>query len=307
MASGNKEYELAVKIGGKIESSFKNAMGKAGDGLKSLAKVAAAATAAAAIALAGLGTAAISAGIEYESAFAGVIKTVDATDEQLEALNQGIRDMAKEMPTAATEIAGVAEAAGQLGIETDNILGFTETMVMLGDATNMSAEDAATTLAKFANITGMSQENFSNLGSTIVALGNNYATTESDIANMAMNLASAGTQVGMSESDILALSAALSSVGLESQAGGTAFSKALINMQLAVETNSESLQDWANVAGMSTDQFATMFKEDATGALQAFIQGLSECGGETDSAIKVLDEMGITETRMRDALLRSAG
>ena len=57
---------------------------------------------------------------------------------------------------------------------------------------------------------------------------------------------------------------------------------------------------------MSTSEFSKRFKEDATGALEAFIQGLSKCGGESDSAIKVLNDMGITETRMRDALLRSA-
>lgn len=152
----------------------------------------------------------------------------------------------------------------------------------------------------------MSAKDYDKLGSTIVALGNNFATTEADIVAMAQNLASAGTQVGMTQSDIMALATALSSVGLEAQAGGTAFSKALINMQLAVETNSESLKDWADVAGMSTKEFADLFKKDATSALKAFIKGLSNCKGETKSAIKVLDDMGITETRMRDALLRSA-
>lgn len=152
----------------------------------------------------------------------------------------------------------------------------------------------------------MSAKDYDKLGSTIVALGNNFATTEADIVAMGQNLASAGTQVGMTQSDIMALATALSSVGLEAQAGGTAFSKALINMQLAVETNSESLKDWADVAGMSTKEFADLFKKDATSALKVFIKGLSNCKGETKSAIKVLDDMGITETRMRDALLRSA-
>lgn len=244
--------------------------------------------------------------IDFEDAFAGVEKTVDGTKEQMEELKQGIRDMAKEIPSSTTEISAVAEAAGQLGIKTEDILSFTRVMIDLGNSTNLSAEEAASSLAKFANITKMSAKDYDKLGSTIVDLGNNFATTEADIVAMAQNLASAGTQVGMSQSDILALSTALSSVGLEAQAGGTAFSKALINMQLAVETNSESLKDWADVAGMSVKDFSKLFKEDATKALQAFIEGLSKCGGETESAIKVLDDMGITETRMRDALLRSA-
>ena len=82
--------------------------------------------------------------------------------------------MAKEMPQSASAIAEVAEAAGQLGIKTSNVLDFTKTMVMLGDSTNMSADEAATSLARLANITGMSQNDFDKLGSTIVALGENY-------------------------------------------------------------------------------------------------------------------------------------
>lgn len=267
---------------------------------------------------AGVGVA--KAAIEFESAFAGVKKTVDEVYDangkctySYEELENGIRNMATEIPATTTEISAVAEAAGQLGIKTQDILGFTRVMIDMGNSTNLSADVAAESLAKFANITGLAadesmtaSERYERLGSVIVALGNNYATTEADITDMAMNLASAGTQVGMSESQILALATSLSSVGLEAQAGGTAFSKAMIEMQLAVETNSDSLKDWAEVAGMSAEEFKTAFKEDAAGALLAFIDGLSKAGGESESAIKILDDMGITETRMRDALLRSA-
>ena len=75
------------------------------------------------------------------------------------------------MPTSANEIAAVAEAAGQLGIKTPDVAEFTKVMVMLGDTTNMSATEAATQLARLANITGMSASEYSNLGSTIVDLG----------------------------------------------------------------------------------------------------------------------------------------
>ena len=99
-----------------------------------------------------MGTAAVNAQVQWESAFAGVRKTVDATEEQFTELSEGIREMSKEMPQSAVEIAGVAEAAGQLGIKTDSILGFSKAMVMLGDSTNMNSEEAATSLARLANI-----------------------------------------------------------------------------------------------------------------------------------------------------------
>ncbi|WP_051599250.1 phage tail tape measure protein [Metaclostridioides mangenotii] len=245
--------------------------------------------------------------ISFESAFTGVKKTVDATDAELNKIKNGILDMSMRMPTAAEEIAAVGEAAGQLGIAVPNILGFTETMVMLGDTTNLSAEEASTALARFANITGMAQTNFDRLGSVIVALGNNFATTEAEITAMALRLAGAGSQVGLSEAQIMSFAGALSSVGIEAEAGGSAFSKVMIQMQLATETGKNGLKDFAKVAGMSSKEFQKAFKDDAGGAIISFIQGLGNAEKQGSSAIKVLDDMGIKEVRLRDALLRASG
>src|SRR5690606_645023 len=159
--------------------------------------------------------------------FTGVIKTVDATDEQMAMLRQGILDMSSELPSSASEIAGVAEAAGQLGIQVDNILGFTRVMSDLGVATNLEANEAATALARLANITGMSQTDFDRLGSTIVALGNNLATTEAEIVAMGLRIAGAGSQIGLTEAQILSFAGAMSSVGIEAEAGGTAISRVM--------------------------------------------------------------------------------
>ncbi|PIH05223.1 phage tail tape measure protein [Clostridium combesii] len=282
-------------------------IGKLNSIAKTSMKATAVAIAATGTALVGMGTFAIKAGIDFESAFTGVKKTVDGTDQQLVQLEKAIRNMAKSMPESASEIAGVAEAAGQLGIKVENIEGFTKSMVMLGDSTNMSSEEAATALARLANITQMPQTQFDRLGSVIVALGNNLATTESEITAMGLRLAGAGHQVGMSEAQILSFAGALSSVGIEAEAGGSAFSKVMVDMQLAVEKGGEGLNQFAKVAGMSSSEFQKAFKEDAAGAIIAFIQGLGKCQESGQSAIGVLDNMGITEVRMRDALLRAAG
>ena len=140
----------------------------------------------------GAAAVALKASIDFESAWAGVLKTVDGTEAQLAELRQGIIDMSRELPASAKEIAAVAEAAGQLGIETDNILKFTRTMIDLGETTNIVSAEAAKQLAQFANVTQMSQRDFDRLGSVIVELGNNFATTEADIVNMAQRLAGAG-------------------------------------------------------------------------------------------------------------------
>jgi uncharacterized protein YukE len=198
---------------------------------------------------------AASAAIEFESAITGVYKTVDGSKEQLSKLTDDIKTMTTQIPATTTEIAGVAEAAGQLGIKTQDITSFTRTMIDLGEATNLTSDAAASMLAKFANVTQMDASNYQNLGSVIVDLGNNYATTEADIVNMSTYLASAATLAGFTETDIMALSAAMSSVGIEAEAGGSAMAKLITKMQVAVETG-DGLRDWADVAGMSVSEFA---------------------------------------------------
>ena len=252
-----------------------------------------------------LGTAAVKASVDYEYAFADVRKTVDATEEEYDRLSQSVKQMSTEVAASAEDIAEVMSIAGQLGIENEHLAEFTRTMIDLGNSTNMVAADAASEAARFANIMGMSQNEFQNLGSTLVDLGNNYATTESEIMAMSLRLAGAGKQVGLSEAQILGFAAALSSVGIEAQMGGSAFSKALIKMEVAAATGGDALEDFARVSGMSASQFKELWERDAAGAFEAFIVGLSKMDEEGVSAIKTLDDIGIKEIRLRDTLLRA--
>ena len=252
-----------------------------------------------------LGTAAIKASVEYESAFASVRKTVDATEAEYEQLSDAVKKMSTEVATDAADIAEVMANAGQLGIQNDYLVEFTRTMIDLGNSTDIAADEAATAIAQFANITKMSQADFGRFGSALVDLGNNYATTESAIMNMATRLAAAGSQVGLTQAQILGFATALSSVGLEAQAGGMAFSKAMIEMQVAVETNGKSLKDFARVAGLTTEEFKALWNSDPAGAIEKFIVGLSQMDEQGVSSIVTLQEMGFTEVRLRDTLMRA--
>ncbi len=255
--------------------------------------------------LVALGAAAIKVGADFDSGFAGVRKTVNATEAEFADLRKEFKLLLGEIPTDVTELLGIGEIAGQLGIAKGNIISFTKTIAQMGVTTNLTFEEAASDMAKFANIVGMSQDKFSNLGSSIVALGNSTATTERDILSMSMRLAGAGSTIGLTESQITGLAAALSSVGLRSEAGGTAFSKLMLDMSIQVATGGKKIEAFANLTGRSIEEFSDLFRRDAAGAIQTVLKGLSQL--DKESRILALKSIGVEGTRMTDAILRASG
>ena len=252
-----------------------------------------------------LGATAIKASLDFESTFTSVRKTVDATEAEFDALAASSKAMSTQIAASTGEINEVMATAGQLGIRNDYLVDFARTMIDLGNSTDIVANEAASTLAKFANITNMDQSLFGNLGATLVDLGNKFATTESSIMDMSLRLAAAGHQVGLSEAQILGFAAALSSVGIEAEMGGSAFSKALVKMEVAAATGGEALDDFARVSGLTAEGFKSLFENDPAAAFQAFITGLSRMDEEGISAIATLSDIGIAEVRLRDTLLRA--
>ena len=244
---------------------------------------------------------------DYESAFAGVKKTVDETATvSYKNLSDGIRQMAKELPASAVEIANVAEVAGQLGIKAEDILTFSRTMIDMGESTNLSAEEAATAIAKIANILGLTSDEYGRFGASVVDLGNNFATTERDIVEMTNRLAAGGKLAGLTAPDILGLATAMSSVGIEAEAGGTAMTQTLTAIGNAVSLTGKGAADDLNLiaktAGMTSEEFQQAWKEKPVVALQSFIKGLKDAQEKGVNMNAILAQLGMTGIRQSNML-----
>ena len=254
------------------------------------------------------GTGIVKTAMDTEEAFAGVEKAIGGTAEEMAAIQDSIVDMSKRKPFKVTEIAEVVQTAGQLGVARDNIISFAEAVLDLGAvSSDLDAATAAEQMAKYFNIAGLdtSEENVRAFTSTVFELGNTTATTEGEILEMSMRIAAAGHQVGMTDADILGIAATLSSVGLEAQAGGSAISKLLSRIDVAVATGSAEIKDFAKIAGMSVDDFVAVWQDAPITALGNFINGLAQMSDEGISSIAVLEDMGLNELRLRDTILRT--
>ena len=249
----------------------------------------------------------ITTAISFESAFASVKKTVDATTEEYAAMRKELIELSKQTGATAESLFEAAGSAGQLGVAKENIVEFTRMMSEMGVATDMTADEAAVGFAKWSNITQLTTKELNNLTSSVVALGNKTGATESEILAISLRFAGAAKAVGLTDAKIAGLAASIVEVGIEAEAGGTAVITLFNEMQRAVAKGGEQLDLFAALAGRSAKEFSEAFKTDAAGALLDVADGFNsfvKAGGES---VLVMDKLGLDGVRVGIAMQGLAG
>lgn len=247
----------------------------------------------------------VGAAIAFEDSFAGIRKTVDATEEEFGRLASANRALAREIPAGVDEINRVGELAGQLGVEgVDNIQKFERVVIDLANTTDLSAEAAATSFAQIANVTQLPIQEIDRLGATIVELGNKSAATESGIVDFTQRISGAGKIAGLTVAEIAGIGTAFASVGVEAEAGGTAAQKVLIQITKAVAQGGDDLEAFAKTAGLTADEFRKLAREDPAEAFIRFVEGLARAG---DEAFQILDDLSLADQRLLRSFTGVAG
>ena len=254
-----------------------------------------------------VGTMAAQSAIQFDTAMANVRKTSDMTDEQIEKLAQSALELSKTQPVTADTILNIEALGSQLGVSNDKLESFAKTVSGLDIATDMDFETAGKQMAQFANITSMSEDEFSNYASTIVDLGNNLATTESDISNMSLRLAGLTSTANFSQAEIMGMAGAMSSLGINAEAGGSAMTQIVAQISKSVESGGDSIEAYARVAGTSAEEFAAKWKSSPMEALEMVVQGIHNLDESGQGVDTTLSELGITSIRQADVMRRLAG
>lgn len=283
---------------GRLSSKLQNVSEKAG-GLASKFKYVSVAAAA------GIGVA-LKTAFDFDEAFTDVTKTVDGTQQQLNGLKTEILNMSKTQPTSPETLSQIMALGGQFGIARENLTEFTKSVSLLEVATNLTAEEAATMIAQFSNVTGMPISNVEKFSSALVNLGNNTATTEKAIMEMSSRISGTASLYGFNEQEILGISAALSSVGISAEAGGTSISKTMTLMGQTVAEGGSKLESFAKSSGLNAQEFASAWKKEPIQAFEMFFKSLGKLQSEGKNLDSILKEMGINEVRMSESIKKMA-
>jgi len=230
----------------------------------------------------------------YERALVGVAKTADLTAGQVSEMGAAITEMARRMPFARTELLGIAQAGGQLGVKgVKDLTLFTETIAKLGSASDLAGDEAATALTRILNVTNESIGSIDKFASVIVALGNASAASESEIAKVATQVAQATAIFGVSAAEAAAMAAALRSLGVQAELGGSSVGKAFRAIEAAVDGGGERLRELEKITGLTGAQLKKTFKDDAVAVFKAFVDGVGQAAASGASVAGVLEKFGL--------------
>lgn len=258
-AGGGKEMEIAIKIAGKVESSFKNALSQATKGLGTITKTVASATAAAAAAVGAMGIAAINTGREFEGAMSQVAATmlIDKTTAEgqkaFETLENAARECGASTAFSATEAAEALNYLALAGYDADKAATALPTVLKLAGAGAMdlaAASDMVTDSmsalgieATEANLTQFSDQlaqTASKANTSVAQLGEAILTVGGTAKGLAGGTTELNTALGI-----------LADNGLKGAEGGTHLRNIILSLQNPTDKAADALK------GLGVDVYDT--------------------------------------------------
>ncbi|MFH1275591.1 MAG: phage tail tape measure protein, partial [Candidatus Woesearchaeota archaeon] len=230
----------------------------------------------------------IQSSVELEKEMANVRKTTNYSREDILNLTDAYIEMSRQLPISAKELAQIGVIAGQLGLGgmgSKAIESFTRTVAMMSVATEMSAEQAATSLAKIIQAFNLTISSANALGSVINELSNTTAATSTEIADSLVRVGAAGENIGLSVEFVAALEATLISAGMKASRAGT-------RMRNAINMIAADVDNFAELTGQSVEKFRQNLETDAEGALMNVLDALNAYDSSTLRASKTTELFG---------------
>ncbi len=242
--------------------------------------------------------------VEFERAFADVIRTTGVAGEAAQGLRRELVSLSQSIPVGFDELAGIATLAGQLNIAEDRVASFTETVAKFAATSDVTVDAAATAFGRLDQLVAGVNGQFEELASAISAVGVNAVATESEIVNISAQIASIANIAGFSAAELVGFSSALASVGTRPELARGTFTRLFTEISQAVGGTKDTLDDFASLAGQSAEQFSQAWGE-GRGAEQvvALLEGLQREGKGAELALR---ELGITSVRDVPTLLKLA-
>lgn len=362
MSAKGKEYKLMVRIAGEIDKTFSNSVKSVKNEVGKMKKMTADETFSvldqgfnkiesvgkkalntikrtaelAAVAVAGIGTAATNAGMEFEAAMSTVEAISGANSEQMDELTEKARELGRNSIYSASEVADAMQYMGMAGWKTEQILAGIDPVLNLATASgedfamvsdivtdnltafNMTAEEAARMADVMAAAAMNSNTNVAKMGATFKYAGSVAGALDFTIEDVAIAtglMASSGVKANMAGTALRNIFTRMVKPTKDAQKAMDAFGLSITEIDPKTgEEKIKSLMDIMlqmrkNVTGKSQDEIKQLVAglsgggvEQLTAEEKKYYEALSE---EELDALVLAEELSDAEKKAYEGMTQT--
>lgn len=222
--------------------------------------------------------------------------------EQLTGLKSELTALTREIPQGFGQLNATAVAGGQGGVSKENLANYVEAVTRFSTVAGMSADAAGEKLLKLDNILGRASLSYDGLAKSIAYAGVESAASAPQIIAVAEEIAPYATQMGFAATETIGLATALAGLQVPPERARSAFQDLSRSISAAVSVGGEQLANFAQISGVSAEQFATGWKTAPAETFRAFTAGFAR----VDDASKTLRVLGLDGERVAPTLLSLA-
>lgn len=230
-------------------------------------------------------------------------KNSKAAQTSLAAYSKEILKLSSNVPAARGEVVALMSTMAKLGTSAEEASKAAKSVLSLSKITGESAVELSNSMVSLNTQMGTSTGTIAKFSDQLAVLSVKSASSASSIVSFASSLAPIARNAGILEKDLLAISAAFNKAGADGFAAGNAFNTMLTDITRMIQDGSPQLSKYANLIGVTVDQFKKM---DATDRMVKIFQAINLAGPK---AISILNQMGVDGIRAQKAIqaVASAG
>lgn len=196
------------------------------------------------------------------------------------AMEQQIKVLGREFPTAIGDIAqGVGNAFKQ-GVAKNEVINFTRTMLKMADAMELPVEQLTEDMGKIGIMYKRANEDIGDLADTINYLDDNALSTSGDIIGFMKRVGGTASMVKIADKQVAAIGSTFLTLGEREETAATAFNAVLSKLG-AANTQSKPFLAMLDQIGIKSYEIGNMMQKDAMGGIFTVMDAIDKLPDES--------------------------
>ena len=227
--------------------------------------------------------------MEFETAMSDVKKVVDfESASELKAFEKEIWKLTRTIPLSAKDLTNIVASGGELGLDKNILIPFTDVVAKMSTAFNISTEQAGNSIAGLMKKMGINLDEVKELGDIINTIGASSAGKPSEVVEILGRIGGLTKTLGISAQHTAGIAGAFANMKIPAEQSATAINK-MLNVLGGIEATTPKTQEALKNLGFDTQEFKQAMINNPLEALVSVLKGIEGASeGEKIGLLKTI-------------------